>query len=500
MKTSNHSLSAFIFFAVLLIFGGTSASIAADPNLCAANASWVSKPAPPEEVPLGKQADFCQFYQFSWQWFLKMVSPVNASAKQTDVVNPPRFFQDLKNFPELEANDQGTPLNSCDDLRDGNRLFVRAIKPVAGDGSFSIPKRTGQAGGGDVIYDQNGNVVYYNIQFSRNLCDVGKIQSQPNYPSGTTEMKTAWKQIKASDKGNYFWMVATIDQKDVLLGLIGFHLIRATALHPEFIWATFEHKDNVPDCVAPQTAPSSGWSFTSAQCASVLAQTDTRSLINCRFNTAAPSANLTGTPNEICRLYRDASAPTDPKGELNISVIDQLNAQLVGPNGFLTKITDPSNPMAVWKNYINVGALWLSDTTQPSQNNSDHPYSNQRGSMRLANTVMETTFQAGFSASFAPQWGKDNAFSSNCFGCHGFTTSANTASPANTLPNASLSHIFDDVIAGQCKTNKVDAGPIWSNDDAQVKCPKTCANHGGWNGQWRTTQWGVMSECDCCAP
>ncbi|MBO1058730.1 MAG: lectin MVL [Dolichospermum sp. JUN01] len=42
----------------------------------------------------------------------------------------------------------------------------------------------------------------------------------------------------------------------------------------------------------------------------------------------------------------------------------------------------------------------------------------------------------------------------------------------------------------------VKAGPIWSNEDAQVKCPVATAAVGGiWNGHWTTTEWGVMSVC-----
>ncbi|WP_437735088.1 mannan-binding lectin [Sorangium sp. So ce1335] len=46
----------------------------------------------------------------------------------------------------------------------------------------------------------------------------------------------------------------------------------------------------------------------------------------------------------------------------------------------------------------------------------------------------------------------------------------------------------------------VEAGPIWSNIDAQTKCPDTCAGFDSataWNGQWWTTVWGEMSVCEC---
>jgi hypothetical protein len=42
----------------------------------------------------------------------------------------------------------------------------------------------------------------------------------------------------------------------------------------------------------------------------------------------------------------------------------------------------------------------------------------------------------------------------------------------------------------------VKAGPISNNEDAKSKCPVAAAAVGGtWNGQWRTTEWGVASVC-----
>ncbi len=45
----------------------------------------------------------------------------------------------------------------------------------------------------------------------------------------------------------------------------------------------------------------------------------------------------------------------------------------------------------------------------------------------------------------------------------------------------------------------VKAGPIWSNEDAKVKCPAVCASHDlNWQGNWVTTVWGKESVCGCC--
>lgn len=46
---------------------------------------------------------------------------------------------------------------------------------------------------------------------------------------------------------------------------------------------------------------------------------------------------------------------------------------------------------------------------------------------------------------------------------------------------------------------RVNAGPIWNNDDAQGKCPNVCASvNMGWTSGWRTTSVN-QSECDCAA-
>lgn len=99
---------------------------------------------------------------------------------------------------------------------------------------------------------------------------------------------------------------------------------------------------------------------------------------------------------------------------------------------------------AVLANYFNVGALWLSDPANgsafpsaPGSGQSQNPANNQRGSLRLANTVAETVHQnVDFSENFV----------SNCFGCHQYS---GTSQPAKNTTSGNLSHIFDDIVTGQ---------------------------------------------------
>ncbi len=48
-------------------------------------------------------------------------------------------------------------------------------------------------------------------------------------------------------------------------------------------------------------------------------------------------------------------------------------------------------------------------------------------------------------------------------------------------------------------TQWVEAGPLFSQFDAQNKCPNVCQRSGGgtWDGNWKTTEPGRMSVCSC---
>lgn len=46
-------------------------------------------------------------------------------------------------------------------------------------------------------------------------------------------------------------------------------------------------------------------------------------------------------------------------------------------------------------------------------------------------------------------------------------------------------------------TRQLEVGPIWNQADAETKCRRAAdASNGRWTGQWRTTTPGVMSVCD----
>lgn len=384
---------------------------------CIANASWISNPeSPPNEIPEGENASLCQFYQFSWQWFINLMAEPNLGE---------RNYQSQNNYPVF----LGESINSCKNNTVTSKLFVRTQKDRHTTSSdFILPSGKSQALNNAVIYDQNGNVVLYEARFDRNMCAVPK--DSATLPAGTTEIKTSWRKITASEKANYIWIQSDTNDNggldaDEIYGLVGFHLVKSTALHPEFIWATFEHKNNAPDCQKPSSGKSArDWSFASEACAQTLPNPSESCEFNKTLDTTSPS--MIGTPTEICQVYAQGTRIGDNQAEKNRSDIITINAGL----NIMFNLLPEEDPLAVLKHYELVGAIWENDISQPSSN-----VSNLRGSIQLANTTMETNAQQGFSEIvYTGPSGLEPA--ANCFACHQYS---------GPKTNAEVSHLFDDI-------------------------------------------------------
>jgi hypothetical protein len=375
---------------------------------CAASASWVSAPNPPAEIgggpgiqppPVGQET-FCQFYQFAEQWFLQLVS--QSSTPDT------RIYETFNVVGDSGSTDCNTSARLTGKAALRKSLFVRVNKPPTADFDPVLPANMGQAGSGDALYDQNGNVVLYAMLYNNTECQATPAGFAPN----TIEVKTSWKVLAAPDP-SYYTMTATVNfstgPKNLILGLVGFHMAINTALHPEFIWVTFEHKTNAPDCNKPKTAD--GWSFTSAAAAQCLINSGISGCSQYKFNTGAkPSTPTGGPPTQVCRTYPNGTDPVPPevgpngnRNALNDFTIDTLNDQLVGTSGILTQLP-ASNPMAVFAHYQMEGSIW-------TNGGQDSVTANQRGSLELVNTTMETFEQNAPLTS-----------NKNCFGCHNFST------------------------------------------------------------------------------
>ena len=372
------------------------------PVTCDADSTWISNPTMPSEVP--EAESFCDFYQFSWQWFLAQVSldPANG----------------MPNFLENRVYQPSGGDGQCAE---------EALTGVLGVQAALVPRTIKSEDFEDVqadanaLYDQNGNVLHYNAFYSQALCE----STTSGFAPGTLEVKAAWMTLDSPDP-DFFVIVVEMGGEEVTLGLVGLHLAIWTPNHPEMIWASWEHKRNAPLCNGH--SEDSEWAFASADAAACLSANKhdgdgppSEACSSFTFNTpdTLPSGTvpLTGDPNNVCREYdhgnESGESVNGNDNEANITAIVELNTALVGSAGLLTELPS-GDPMSVWANYEMVGGLWTKDGANsgsppvPSGQGPANPDSPQRGSLELANMSLET-FQQG-----------DDSFIPNCFGCHNY--------------------------------------------------------------------------------
>ncbi len=331
-------------------------------------------------------------------------------------------------------------------------------------------------------------------------------QQVTNGTVGAIEIKASWRIISEAEKSSYFNVQGLIDVQGayvrdgqplcatVTLGLVGLHIIQANsvlgALQPKFIWATFEHNNNAPtaaaacdpvdnncyttiaknNCPAPPNA--GDFSFSQNACSAVPVNTPPvlksgdsayiweRQPPYAGAYTTTSGGQQCGTQVSRCWQIYDLTA------DLNTAWVAQLQAI-----------------NSVFANYSLVGTNWgASIEFEPGKldNNSVPAF--------LANTTLETYIQS------------DPAIG-NCVDCHQkFADLAYTSTDAHgktvTYP-ANFSFLLG--LATQKSCTDLPAGPILSNQQAQEVCPQVCsAAEDDWNGQWTTTQFGVMSVCGCC--
>ncbi len=122
---------------------------------------------------------------------------------------------------------------------------------------------------GGWLVDQSGYPVYYQIAINKTTYDYIREEGFYNrntavsakeiiFPNNSLEVKAAWRWLQRGDNhSRYFTRAArfalydakgksTGEFREGVAGLVGFHIIVKAEGFPQWIWATFEHVDNVP--------------------------------------------------------------------------------------------------------------------------------------------------------------------------------------------------------------------------------------------------------------
>ena len=191
--------------------------------------------------------------------------------------------------PSSLTFDDPAPEGACGGVSNGNKLLRHS-------GKFPLLFEDAQAFlSTAVLTDQQGNTVWYEVLMNRDSFDYIRdsgLATTGNYSfggpvddaaivdfptgengatgAGTIEIKAAWRQMASDDDlSRYFTQDAVIydgtDCEDVTVGLVGLHIARKVANSPKWIWATFEHEDNVPP--AGRNGDGRSYNFFSKYCA-----------------------------------------------------------------------------------------------------------------------------------------------------------------------------------------------------------------------------------------
>ena len=369
------------------------------PDPCKADIAWITHPSMPTDV--AKEETFCDFYQFSWQWFLSQGQQI-----KDEQIDRERVFEQNRIYQFGDVKDQCSLPPVV-----GRRASFEHQQPRIGKSD----KHEKVEADGHALYDQKGNILAYNIYYSHQNCEA----TSKGFVPKTLEVKASWiKLSEPSDK--YLVIEEPAGESLVYYGLVGMHLAIWTPHHPEAIWATWEHKNNAPLCDG--SSPVQEYNFASKEAAKCLHKHKTKEkCTQFKFNTphtASPPPD-TASPINVCREFAYGSELKSVNGndtKANVKAIKDLNDQIVGKKGLLTKLSS-KDPMHVWSNYEMIGALWTKGGTAsgkppvPSKQGEADRSSPQRGSLELTNMSMET-FQQG-ADSFVP----------NCFGCHNYDPS-----------------------------------------------------------------------------
>jgi hypothetical protein len=338
----------------------------------------------------------------------------------------------------------------------------------------------GQAQDNGVLEAQNGSLVYYatmvndvyayfltrerglskndprkNDQFPTKKAELdeikafaaahGTIFSDPN--TLTVEVKSSWvKAAGLAHRGTYVTINATIPTYDksnpkkwkangkenVELALVGIHVVGSVAGHPEMIWATFEHFNNVPiaeykynSTSGVKTVPqetSGPWLFSSNNPSSF----NVMHMFANGLDIIATSPHAISPSDTIRWKPWGAAANLPPNPVSGAHVPNPSDAEMVAASN--TEILSINNNVRgmmadgdIRRNYILSGATWAVQIEgQPPHSPSSHfrhfspngPVNpgNQVGTSQLANSTMET-YQQGMDNT-------TNGGGSNCFTCH----------------------------------------------------------------------------------
>lgn len=274
------------------------------------------------------------------------------------------------------------------------------------------------------IYDFVVANKYYNAINQYDAVKKGKPINFPmgvyNGVTGAIELKAAWMEV--NDLQNPKWKRYKLSPATVLdpttgklrnttVALVGLHVLHKTAKQPTWVWATFEHVDNVPDSGSTATGQ---YNFFNNSCTP---QTVTVPQTCMKKGTSSP-AIISCQPN-IPPPYYLCKGGAGPK-PIQVNRLTPIDAIATSTNKTMQSQIVQRYPNSVWQYYELVNVIWSTNpqpdptTPIPSPRQLNPQY--MQPTIPVANSTMESYIQK-----------------TTCTGCHKGSTIAPT--PSDNRPD-----------------------------------------------------------------
>ncbi|MBK7145730.1 MAG: hypothetical protein IPH76_11205 [Xanthomonadales bacterium] len=401
----------------------------------AASAAFPTDDTPPTAVD-------CNFHQWSWEAFVW--------ATALDGNGVPRFMS-LQTPNDLFTGSANKPRTGM------LKLAARSNTPhgMAGfvEGAGAIVEADG-----NMLVASNGYPVYASVHMNptyfataqKNLIATGGYTSQPPdsyFNVGDAVFKATWLRLDPgqSPPPGAFTTQAQVPVLHVLrtktsaavtpngqyttvtVALVGLHVVGYTINHPEFLWATFEHRGNAP--MLPDnsfaTSGSSPNNYTFYKSNTPFSQVN---LPNSNASAPTLSFDLVTqkfSPPTMAVQENRTGGEDQPGGPQNIAAINS------GGQSFLK---NEGGAQAAFANYQLIGTVWMQANTYSVTSNQTDAI----GSVNLANTTAETFVQQASNA--------DKQDWQNCFSCHNATSYNFQTPPPPQLPSRriAISHVLGE--------------------------------------------------------
>ncbi|MGZ3756146.1 MAG: hypothetical protein ACXVAY_04370 [Mucilaginibacter sp.] len=266
------------------------------------------------------------------------------------------------------------------------------------------------------------------------------------------EMKSSWVEASTlADTSSYILVTATIPtynkisdklwvpngEKTVRMAMVGIHVVGSVAGHPEMVWSTFEHQNNVPlatyqyldssknvQTVAQDTGHHWLFSNNASDTAFNISHIKATNPANKKFkitDTVFANPGYTISPSNTLGTMPWGSAYGQPTNAEDKSSAAS-NSEVISLNNAIRSMLGAGDKRA---NYLFIGATWTANGAAPngkSYSTADTTAGVAIGTSVLANSTMETYIQGP---------------TTSCFFCH--------SGSKPTLLAGDISHIFKNM-------------------------------------------------------